>query len=140
MEFDELIEKFNRDRFAIVTAYRLDEDGNDQYEASNSKERFRELKIRLNARGLDYVEVSGYFPPYPVEPALVIFDISERAAIELGFDYRQDSIIYGDSGNIRLVSTSGDDVGSTITAFDDVIEDESEVGYSEYRGDKFAFV
>ena len=106
--------------FGVITSYR---EGGEDNEGN-----FIELKSDVRSMGKGYIALAGGYEEIKKdgsvvlvkEPSLLVPKIRKKDLIELGVKYDQDSVIYKDEREFKLISTSnrgGNAVGATMIDF-----------------------
>ncbi len=105
--------------FGVITSYREGEEDNEG--------NFIELKSTVRSMGKGYIALAGGYEEIKKdgsvvlvrEPSLFVPKISKKDLIELGVKYDQDSVVYKDEREFKLISTSnrGGTIGSTMLDF-----------------------
>jgi hypothetical protein len=91
-ELDSLLKKAGAASWAFLTAYNPNSRPTDQHlnEESQSK-----LIDQLKLRGLRYLHGYGTGEEWEPEPSIFILDIQREAAVEMGREFGQSAILYG---------------------------------------------
>jgi len=100
---DSLLSESGIQRWAYITACNP---GSVRLAASENFARQHELCREIQARGFTMFSGEGRsdFPEWPPEPSILVLGIDREQAIEIGRQYGQNAIVYGEQGSsVELV-------------------------------------
>lgn len=129
-------------------------DGKSKLTPEESKKRHDQLKDKLKAEGMMYCDGVGVYGGHPEGSVIVmVHDLSRKEAIDLGDEFKQNSIIYANQGlyELKFIHDPKETNNSVIGSFeqDTKFFNDERVGTTEFKqdhtglttksGDKYGF-
>jgi len=111
---EKLESTLNTEQFGMISAGKNPNSPQDsKMDDKAIEERYDKLRTALDDAGIEYVDMKGKYGEE--EDSFLVMGADRKKLVELGKQFNQDSIIYGDKGNNEMIYTTGENEGKMQT-------------------------